>query len=127
MQNKNIVLWFLLISNILCLFIIVGQKANLIWPNKGNDIITLPFYDDEVLKETLIKAITLPGEKCGAAQFQFSKRGSFSLGTARVNMVCLIQGLRTVVWVTLKDVKNELANEYIAFEQLVKAENIQQT
>lgn len=127
MQIKNLIIGFLAITNILCLFIIVSKKNNGIQLNKTNDIFTAIPYDKQMLKslkETLIKDYNPTEENCGAA-ISLSKRSSFS-GTARLDMVCLIQGSRTVVWRTLQNVKSELINEYSAFAQLAEAENIQE-
>lgn len=127
MQIKNLTIGFLAITNILCLFIIVGKKTNGIQSNKTNDIFTTIPYDKQMLKslkETLIKDYNPTEENCGAA-ISLSKRSSFS-GTARLDMVCLIQGSRTVVWRTLQNVKSELINEYSTFAQLAEAENIQE-
>jgi hypothetical protein len=86
---------------------------------------TQPFINDYIpSKEALINDYNPTGKICGAA-VSLSKRGSFS-GTPRLDMVCLIQGSRTVIWETLHDVKTELMSEYHAFEKLAEAENIQE-
>jgi len=127
MQIKNIAIGLLAITNILCLFIIAGKKTDCIQSNKSDDAFTAIPYDKQMLKslkEILIKDYNPTGEKCGAA-ISLSKRGSFA-GTARLDMVCLIQGSRSVIWQTLQNVKSELINEYKVFEQLAEAENIQE-
>lgn len=124
MQIKNWAIWFLATTNILCLLIIFGKKAHWIEGKKSNAVFTRPFYDDQVLKEGLVKNYNPDDQNCGAA-VSLSKRSNFS-GTARLDMVCLIQGSRTIAWRTLQEVKNELIDEYNTFEQLEKAENIQE-
>jgi hypothetical protein len=116
MQIKNWLIGILVTTNILSLFIIVGKKTN-----------TPILYDEQMLKsskETLIKDYNPSGQSCGAA-ISLAKRESFS-GTARLDMVCLIQGSRTVIWRTLQEVKSELINEYNLFEQLAKQQDIQE-
>lgn len=124
MKTKNWIIGLLITTNILSLLIIFNKKTHWIDANKSNDKFTRPFYDVQALKETLIKDYNPTGEKCGAA-ISLSKRGSFS-GTARLNITCLIEGTRKIAWNTLKDVKDELIDEYNTFAQLIKSEQIQE-
>ncbi len=117
MQFKNLAIGLLAISNLICLFIIVGQKTTF----------TPGTYDNEMLpslKERLMKDYNVSNATCGAA-VGLSKINNFA-GSARLEMACLLQGSKKIVWGSLQELKNELLSEYSYFEQLVKAENIQE-
>lgn len=117
MNFKNVAIGLLTITTIICLFIILEQKKSI--PTASHDTQML-----DTLKEGLMKQYNISKATCGGA-ISLSKRNNFA-GTSRLDMACLLQGYRSVIWETLQDVKSELLNEYALFEQLAKAENIQE-
>jgi hypothetical protein len=127
MQIKNLAIALLAISNILCLFIIIGQKTKLHSNYNADPFVTTAFYDKEMLgalKENLMGMYNISEATCGAA-VGLSKK-SCIVGTARFDMACLLRGSRKIAWATLQDVKSELIGEYSTFAQLAQAENIKE-
>lgn len=81
---------------------------------------------DQELKDSIISRYNASPSTCGAA-ITLSKRTHFA-STRRLEMACLIQGSRTIVWETLQALKKELQDdaEYATFERVMKSESIKE-
>ena len=126
MNKKNSIILFLCISNGICLYYAVTQSL----PYKKSRTLAAykNSYTDAFLKKGLADFYQTDKNSCGGA-VSVRKQDRFT-GWETRDMACLLDGNRSVVWTTLEDtsrmLERMLLEQLVAFEQLVKKENIQE-
>ena len=131
MRIKNVIIAFLLISNIFCMILMYKLaygpiNLDTIESNRIFDPIRKHALDKDASQEgkPLFSLYNTSYTNCGAA-VSLSERNGFG-GAPVLDMACLLAGKREVIWETLQSVKNFLFQQLFSFVLATEEEHIRE-